>query len=56
MKMDEVATVEVIEVHAINAIAPFIINSKLKPLMQRTKGVCAHSHAMIRPVGGGWVV
>jgi hypothetical protein len=51
MKMDEVATVEVIEVHAINAIAPFIINSKLKPLMQRTKGVCA-TFTRYDPTGG----
>jgi len=40
MRMDEVSTIELIEVHAINSLAPFIINSKLKPLMARTPGVC----------------
>ena len=34
--MDEVPTVELLEVQLINAIAPFIINARLKPLMLRT--------------------
>jgi len=34
--MDEVPTVELLEVQLINAIAPFIINARLKPLMMRT--------------------
>ncbi|HWE53745.1 MAG TPA: SDR family oxidoreductase [Bryobacteraceae bacterium] len=34
--MAEVSPVELLEVHLINAIAPFIINSRLKPLMLRT--------------------
>ena len=34
--MAEVSPVELLEVHLINAIAPFIINSQLKPLMLRT--------------------
>jgi len=34
--MAEVPTVELLEVHLINALAPFIINSRLKPLMMRT--------------------
>jgi NAD(P)-dependent dehydrogenase (short-subunit alcohol dehydrogenase family) len=34
--MDEVSPVELIEVHLINAIAPFLINARLKPLMLRT--------------------
>jgi NAD(P)-dependent dehydrogenase (short-subunit alcohol dehydrogenase family) len=34
--MDEVSTVELLEVQLINAIAPFIINARLKPLMTRT--------------------
>jgi NAD(P)-dependent dehydrogenase (short-subunit alcohol dehydrogenase family) len=32
----EVPSVELLEVHLINAIAPFIINARLKPLMVRT--------------------
>ncbi len=34
--MAEVSPVELLEVHLINAIAPFIINARLKPLMLRT--------------------
>ena len=34
--LDEVSTVELLEVHLVNAIAPFIINARLKPLMTRT--------------------
>ncbi len=34
--MDEVSSVELLEVQLINAIAPFIINARLKPLMLRT--------------------
>jgi hypothetical protein len=33
MKLEEVPTVELIEVHAINALSPFILCSRLKPLM-----------------------
>jgi NAD(P)-dependent dehydrogenase (short-subunit alcohol dehydrogenase family) len=36
MLMDEVPTVELLEVQLINAIAPFILNARLKPLMTRT--------------------
>jgi NAD(P)-dependent dehydrogenase (short-subunit alcohol dehydrogenase family) len=32
----EVPSVELLEVHLVNAIAPFIINARLKPLMMRT--------------------
>ncbi len=32
----EVPSVELLEVHLVNAIAPFIINARLKPLMLRT--------------------
>ena len=32
----EVPSVELLEVHLVNAIAPFIINARLKPLMVRT--------------------
>jgi hypothetical protein len=34
--MAEVPLVELLEVHLINAIAPFILNARLKPLMLRT--------------------
>jgi len=34
--MAEVSSVELLEVHLINAVAPFIINARLKPLMLRT--------------------
>ncbi len=34
--LDEVPSVELLEVHLVNAIAPFIINARLKELMQRT--------------------
>lgn len=36
LMMAEVQSVELLEVHLINAIAPFIINARLKPLMLRT--------------------
>ena len=34
--MDEVSSVELLEVQLINAVAPFILNARLKPLMLRT--------------------
>ncbi|NEL79859.1 MAG: SDR family oxidoreductase, partial [Xanthomonas perforans] len=34
--MDEVPSVELLETQLVNAIAPFIINARLKPLMLRT--------------------
>jgi NAD(P)-dependent dehydrogenase (short-subunit alcohol dehydrogenase family) len=34
--MGEVQSVELLEVHLVNAIAPFILNARLKPLMTRT--------------------
>ncbi|WP_159015594.1 SDR family NAD(P)-dependent oxidoreductase [Cognatiluteimonas profundi] len=36
--MAEVPSVELLEVQLVNAIAPFIINARLKPLMLRTDG------------------
>ncbi len=36
--MDEVSTVELLEVQLINAIAPYIIDARLKPLMMKTPG------------------
>jgi len=35
--MAEVSSVELLEVQLINAVAPFIINARLKPLMMRTR-------------------
>jgi len=32
----EVSTVELLEVHLVNAVAPFVFNARLKPLMLRT--------------------
>ena len=37
MKDDEVSLVEILEVQAINAIAPFLLNSRLKKLMQKNR-------------------
>jgi NAD(P)-dependent dehydrogenase (short-subunit alcohol dehydrogenase family) len=34
--LDEVPAVELLEVHLVNAVAPFILNARLKPLMLRT--------------------
>ena len=34
--LDEVPSVELLEVHLVNAIAPFILNARLKPLLLRT--------------------
>lgn len=36
MMMHEVPSVELLEVHLINAVAPFLLNARLKPLMLRT--------------------
>ncbi len=36
MRLAEVPSVELLEVHLVNAVAPFILNSRLKPLMLRT--------------------
>jgi NAD(P)-dependent dehydrogenase (short-subunit alcohol dehydrogenase family) len=36
LQMDEVPSVELLEVHLVNAVAPFIINARLKSLMLRT--------------------
>lgn len=36
MLLDEVPAVELLEVQLVNAVAPFILNARLKPLMTRT--------------------
>ncbi|HEX4264911.1 MAG TPA: SDR family NAD(P)-dependent oxidoreductase [Verrucomicrobiae bacterium] len=40
--MHEVPSVELLEVQLVNAIAPFILNARLKPLMLRTPGRDKH--------------
>jgi NAD(P)-dependent dehydrogenase (short-subunit alcohol dehydrogenase family) len=42
LRMHEVETPELLEVQLVNAIAPYILNARLKPLMVRTSG--AHKH------------
>ena len=36
LKLAEVPTVELLEVHLVNAVAPFVLNARLKPLMLKT--------------------
>ncbi|MHC9084642.1 SDR family NAD(P)-dependent oxidoreductase [Luteimonas sp. RIT-PG2_3] len=36
LQMDEVPSVELLETQLVNAVAPFVINARLKPLMLRT--------------------
>jgi NAD(P)-dependent dehydrogenase (short-subunit alcohol dehydrogenase family) len=42
LRMHEVETPELLEVQLVNAIAPYILNARLKPLMVRTPG--RHKH------------
>jgi NAD(P)-dependent dehydrogenase (short-subunit alcohol dehydrogenase family) len=42
LRLHEVETPELLEVQLVNAIAPYILNARLKPLMLRTPG--AHKH------------
>jgi NAD(P)-dependent dehydrogenase (short-subunit alcohol dehydrogenase family) len=42
LRMHEVETPELLEVQLVNAIAPYILNARLKPLMVRTDG--RHKH------------
>jgi NAD(P)-dependent dehydrogenase (short-subunit alcohol dehydrogenase family) len=42
LRMHEVETPELLEVQLVNAIAPYILNARLKPLMLRTAG--RHKH------------
>jgi hypothetical protein len=37
LKLDEVESPELAEVFVINAMAPFVLNSKLKPLMLKSR-------------------
>ena len=38
----EVSTVELLEVHLVNAVAPFVLNARLKPLLLRAPGRDKH--------------
>jgi NAD(P)-dependent dehydrogenase (short-subunit alcohol dehydrogenase family) len=42
LRLHEVETPELLEVHLVNAIAPYILNARLKPLLTATPG--AHKH------------
>ena len=42
LRMHEVETPELLEVQLVNAIAPYILNARLKPLMVRTQGTHKH--------------
>jgi NAD(P)-dependent dehydrogenase (short-subunit alcohol dehydrogenase family) len=42
MQLAEVPSIELLEVHLVNAIAPFILNARLKPLMLRTPEMDKH--------------
>ncbi|HEY2780661.1 MAG TPA: SDR family oxidoreductase [Steroidobacteraceae bacterium] len=44
LRMHEVETPELLEVQLVNAIAPYVLNARLKPLMLRTLG--AHKHVV----------
>ena len=38
LMLDEVSSIELLEVHLVNAIAPFVINGRMRDLMRRTPG------------------
>ncbi len=42
LKLADVDTVELVEVHVVNAVAPFILNARLKPLMLRVPTADKH--------------
>ena len=42
LALADVPTVELLEVHLVNAVAPFVLNARLKPLMVRTPGRAKH--------------
>jgi NAD(P)-dependent dehydrogenase (short-subunit alcohol dehydrogenase family) len=42
LRMHEVETPELLEVQLVNAIAPYVLNARLKPLMLRTPGTHKH--------------
>ena len=42
LALDEVSSVELLEVHLVNAVAPFVLNARLKPLMLRQRTFDKH--------------
>jgi NAD(P)-dependent dehydrogenase (short-subunit alcohol dehydrogenase family) len=42
LALDQVSTVELLEVQLVNAIAPFVLNARLKPLLLRTPNADKH--------------
>lgn len=42
LQMHEVPTIELLEVHLVNAVAPFILNARLKPLMRAVETADKH--------------
>ena len=40
--LHEVSSVELLETQLVNAVAPFVLNARLKPLMERTPGRAKH--------------
>ncbi len=42
LQLHEVSTVELLETHLVNAVAPFVLNARLKPLMEATPGTHKH--------------
>ena len=42
LTLAEVPSVELLEVHLVNAVAPFLLNARLKPLLQRAPGRDKH--------------
>jgi len=42
LRMQEVSTLELLEVHLVNAVAPFILNARLAPLMARVPTADKH--------------
>jgi NAD(P)-dependent dehydrogenase (short-subunit alcohol dehydrogenase family) len=42
LALDQVSTVELLEVQLVNAIAPFVLNGRLKPLLLQTPGAEKH--------------
>lgn len=42
LELHQVSTVELLETQLVNAVAPFVINARLKPLMEATPGVHKH--------------
>ena len=51
--LHEVSSVELLETQLVNAVAPFVLNARLKPLMERTPGA---SQAHRQRVGRGGAV